>query len=150
MVWKPEEEKALAKEIAKRVNSLRYARGEKIKDLAEATGLSYNTLSSFLQGRYILNQSGVAKLAEHYNVSTDYLYGRTDRMRGAILFRKLQSLSPEDLERVNAMISIMRHDYAMRSSIEDEEAPSEPVDLKKRRRVRRRPEKKEQTSDEQP
>lgn len=95
-----------------RINELRQKRRQTIKQLADVAGVSYSMMQYILTGKRRATQHDLMALADHFDVSVDYLCGRTDQVRGTILFRKLQSLSPEDLERVNAMIDVICHDNA--------------------------------------
>ena len=44
---------------------------------AEAIGIPYPTFMKYLKGTIECSAANVAKMAEYYNVSTDYIMGRT-------------------------------------------------------------------------
>ena len=57
---------------------------------AEAIGIPYPTFMKYLKGAIECSAANVAKMAEYYNVSTDYIMGRT---RSKTLETDLQSLA---------------------------------------------------------
>lgn len=46
--------------------------------VAQALGVSRQTISNFVNGRYKPDGDNLEKLADYFNVSTDYILGRTD------------------------------------------------------------------------
>ena len=61
-----------------KIKILRQARGIKQVDLAKHLQVSQGTLSYWEQGKYDIDNSSLSKLADYFNVSTDYLLGRTE------------------------------------------------------------------------
>lgn len=59
------------------IRSLRVDRGYTQKQIAEYLGISQNTYSQYEIGVLNYPVDTVCKLADYYNVSTDYLLGRT-------------------------------------------------------------------------
>lgn len=63
--------------LAKRLKGLREQRGYYQKFVAEKLGIRSNTLSGYENGTRMPDPEMLSKLADLYNVSTDYLLGRT-------------------------------------------------------------------------
>lgn len=61
------------KEVGKRIKSLREKRGESQKELGKILGLTQNAISKLEQGKTALTFENQIRIAEHYNVSHDYL-----------------------------------------------------------------------------
>ena len=105
---------------------------EKIKELAENQGISLNKLEEKLgysrntiynMRKYTPNSELIAEIADYFNVSTDYLLGRTDNPRIAsdeqndpavdnltqqaiVMFRKeTEGLSDSEKERFNVALA---------------------------------------------
>ena len=60
-----------------RIKDLREDADLKQSELAEATGISQKTLSNYESGRTNPDSYAIIKLAEYFNVTTDYLLGVT-------------------------------------------------------------------------
>jgi transcriptional regulator with XRE-family HTH domain len=65
--------------MAKRLKSLRESKGYKQNFIAEKIGIKSNTLSGYESGARRPDAEILAKLADLYEVSTDYLIGRTEK-----------------------------------------------------------------------
>lgn len=63
---------------ARRISGLLTLSGKKQLDLAEHLDISPTTVSSLCNGRLAPNLEKLIKIADFFNVSTDYLLGRTD------------------------------------------------------------------------
>ena len=61
-----------------RIVYLRDGKDLKQKELAEILGISRSTLASYEQGRREPDFDTLQKIADYFNVSTDYLLGRTE------------------------------------------------------------------------
>ena len=61
-----------------RIRDLRIDNGYKQKDIAALLGVSQNTYSQYEIGILNYPLDAIIKLADFYNVSIDYLLGRTD------------------------------------------------------------------------
>ena len=59
----------------KRLKELRLAHGETQKDLANAIEVGRTTISEYESGKIVPKQEGLLRIANHYNVSVDYLTG---------------------------------------------------------------------------
>lgn len=68
----------LSKIIGKRINTLLAELDKKQKELAAFLGVPDNTISYFVSGRRTPNTEQLAKIADFFNVSADYLLGRTN------------------------------------------------------------------------
>lgn len=66
------------KQIGQRINSLLAIRDIKQKELAKHLGVTDNTISYFCNGTRTPNTEQIIKIADFFNVSTDYLLGRTE------------------------------------------------------------------------
>lgn len=64
--------------IGMRINTLLAKRNIKQKELAEALGVKDNIISYFVKGARTPNIEQIIKIADYFNVSTDYLLGRTE------------------------------------------------------------------------
>lgn len=61
-----------------RLREIREDRDIKQKDIAKMLNVSQNTYSQYENGIIQLTAESLIKLADFYNVSVDYLLGRTD------------------------------------------------------------------------
>ena len=68
----------LSKKIGTRINTLLAEQDKKQKELAAFLGVQDNTISYFVSGRRTPNTEQLAKIADFFNVSADYLLGRTE------------------------------------------------------------------------
>ena len=59
----------------KRLKELRLAHGETQKELANAIEVGRTTISEYESGKIVPKQEGLLRLANHFNVSVDYLTG---------------------------------------------------------------------------
>lgn len=64
--------------FAKRLKELRVDGDLKQSELAKIIGVSSSTIGMYEQGRRFADQETLSKIAECFNVSTDYLLGRSD------------------------------------------------------------------------
>lgn len=58
-----------------RLKELRLENGETQKDLANAIEVGRTTISEYESGKIVPKQEGLLKIANHFNVSVDYLTG---------------------------------------------------------------------------
>ena len=59
----------------KRLKELRLAHGETQRDLANAIEVGRTTISEYESGKIVPKQEGLLRIANHFNVSVDYLTG---------------------------------------------------------------------------
>ena len=59
----------------KRLKELRLSHGETQKDLANAIEVGRTTVSEYESGKIVPKQEGLLRIANHFNVSVDYLTG---------------------------------------------------------------------------
>lgn len=71
-------EEVTKKEIGQRINTLLAEQDKKQKELAEALGVLDNTISYFVSGKRVPNLEQIIKIAQFFDVSTDYLLGLSD------------------------------------------------------------------------
>ena len=62
----------------KRLKELRLSHGETQKDLANAIEVGRTTVSEYESGKIVPKQEGLLRIANHFNVSVDYLTGVSD------------------------------------------------------------------------
>ena len=62
----------------KRLKELRLAHGETQRDLAIAIEVGRTTISEYESGKIVPKQEGLLRIANHFNVSVDYLTGVSD------------------------------------------------------------------------
>lgn len=67
--------------FGKRVRTLREARKEPQRALAELLGVSITQISDIEKGRRTTGIENIVSLCRHYNVSADYLLGLIDEPR---------------------------------------------------------------------
>ncbi len=80
----------------KTIHDLRIEFNISQQQLADAIGVSQSTIAKIEVGRNEATASTIRKLADFFNVSTDYLLGRTDELGGAILPSPANDLSSEE------------------------------------------------------
>lgn len=68
-------------DFADRIKELRLAKKKTLRGLAEDLFVSYSTIAGWEGRRNTAPQDMVLKLAEYFQVSTDYLLGKTDDPR---------------------------------------------------------------------
>ncbi|MCT2342661.1 helix-turn-helix domain-containing protein [Niallia taxi] len=68
--------------MGKRLRLLREKSGLSQKFVAEQIGVKNNTLSGYESGNREPDSETLTKLADYYEVSTDYLHGRSDNIKG--------------------------------------------------------------------
>ena len=61
--------------FSKRLKELRFERGQTQKELANAIEVGRTTVSEYESGKIVPKQEGLLKIANHFNVSVDYLTG---------------------------------------------------------------------------
>jgi len=99
--------------LGKRLSKLHEATGDSqedvVKDFAVRTGVSVHqtTFSGYLRGAKFPTLPVLAALADYYNVSIDYLLGRTDDERPAMaLTQQVDRMSlPEGVERAARLMA---------------------------------------------
>jgi len=76
----------LDKEVTQmnRIKELRKLKKVSQKEVASNLGIAQNTLSTWEVGRYEPDSDSLVKLADYFNVSIDYLLGRSDEKRPAV------------------------------------------------------------------
>ena len=62
----------------KRLKELRLAHGETQRDLANAIEVGRTTISEYESGKIVPKQEALLRIANHFNVSVDYLTGVSD------------------------------------------------------------------------
>lgn len=76
--------------LGKRIKELRVEKGLTLKKLGEKLNLGESTMSMYESGNRNPDYDTLSKIAEIFNVSTDYLLGRTDQ-------RKPEKYEPETI-----------------------------------------------------
>lgn len=92
-----------------RIKELRMQKGLLQKDLAVILKVAQNTLSYWEQGKFQPDTDTLKKLADYFNVSVDYLLGRTDnpdtldaQLEGVdfALYGEVKDLTDEEKEKI--------------------------------------------------
>ena len=65
-------------DFAARLKELRVAADLRQKDLADALGVAQTTIANYEQGARFPDEKNLRRIADHFNVTLDYLLGRTD------------------------------------------------------------------------
>lgn len=87
--------------FAKRLKELRLNSNMKQSDLANKIDVSPSTIGMYEQGRRSADQETLIKLAEIFNVSVDYLLGRTDKMSDISIEKENKNTSDEkEIEKI--------------------------------------------------
>lgn len=68
----------LSKVIGERINTLLGVKHKKQKELANYLGVTDNTISYFCSGKRTPNTAQIGRIADFFNVSADYLLGRSE------------------------------------------------------------------------
>lgn len=61
-----------------RLKMLRMEKEESLQEIAKYLNVTIQTVSNYENGKREMNPDTIVRLAEYYNVSTDYLLGRSD------------------------------------------------------------------------
>ena len=61
-----------------RLKFLRTEKGENLERIAKYLGVSIQTISNYENGKREMTPDTIIKLAEYFNVSTDYLLGKSN------------------------------------------------------------------------
>lgn len=69
-------------EIGKRIQELREKFDMNQKELADKVGLNYSVMNRIESGKRPIRDDELIKIADVFNVTTDYLLGRTDDPNG--------------------------------------------------------------------
>ncbi len=101
-----------------RIKQLRNEKDIKQDVLAKLLGLEVAGISKLETGRVPLKDEYIVKLAEYFNVSTDYLLGKTDvRNSGAkiddVLNEAMIGMSKEDYEKLTDIQKKQIRDFAL-------------------------------------
>lgn len=101
-----------------RIKQLRNEKDIKQDVLAKLLGLEVAGISKLETGRVPLKDEYIVKLAEYFNVSTDYLLGKTDvRNSGAkiddVLNEAMIGMSKEDYEKLTDVQKKQIRDFAL-------------------------------------
>ncbi len=83
-------------EISVILKELRTEKGLTQGELAKCLGISQDSISLWEKGKRVPDTQYVIQFADFFNVSTDYLLGRTDELGGAILPSPANDLSSEE------------------------------------------------------
>ncbi|WP_342441789.1 helix-turn-helix transcriptional regulator [Lysinibacillus sp. FSL K6-0075] len=102
--------------LARRLRSLREERGYLQKFVADKLGIKSNTLSGYENGTRSPDPSMLSNLADLYNVSIDYLLGRTNiRNQGELAAHRsddfLEDLPEEAVKELETFKEFIRSKY---------------------------------------
>lgn len=107
--------------MGKRLKQLREKSGLQQKFVADKIGVKNNTLSGYESGNREPDSQTLTKLADFYEVTTDYLHGRTDDPKGftteditrestneSLYFFDQENLTPEEVEALKEHLEFLR------------------------------------------
>lgn len=99
--------------FAERLRSLREDNDEKQKDIAKLLNISNSMISFYESGiHFPRDEHYLIKLAEHFNVSMDYLFGLTDIpniQKINSLYDTIKNLSPNSLKQLIDYIQYLKY-----------------------------------------
>ena len=64
--------------FAKRLKELRLEKGETLRSMGELLGINNAAYYHYETGKHQPTMETILKIAEHFGVSTDYLFGKSD------------------------------------------------------------------------
>ena len=64
--------------VGERIKSIRIEKQLTQRKLGKVTGCSYGTIAGYEAGRYLISVPVLYKICKTYNISADYLLGKTD------------------------------------------------------------------------
>ena len=70
--------------ISKRLKALRESVGLSQNKLAQISGMKQSSINRYENGSATPSPENMVKLADYYDVSLDYIYGRTDNPQGRL------------------------------------------------------------------
>jgi len=82
--------------LPKRLKQLRHEKGVYQKDVAKYLGITTSAYGYYEQGERQPDPNTITKLAEYYNVTTDYLLGRTNNKKESLD----DEPSPQEVEEI--------------------------------------------------
>ncbi|MBM7623748.1 transcriptional regulator with XRE-family HTH domain [Sporohalobacter salinus] len=118
----------------KRLKKLRNEKGVYQKELAKIIGVSRPTITQYESGQRKPDHETLSKIADYFDVSIDYLLGRTDERKSAdkikqalsddedlqefweqlstredlkLMFKQTKDLSPESIHRIIEIVKII-------------------------------------------
>ena len=74
--------------ISKRLKALRESVGLSQNKLAQISGMKQSSINRYENGSATPSPENMVKLADYYDVSLDYIYGRTDNPQGRLYEHK--------------------------------------------------------------
>ena len=90
----------LKKIIASRVKQLREMNGLSQSKLAEKLGTTQASIARYEQGKVFPQEEHLLWYADTFNVSLDWIYGRTDYRRGGFLKKNMKQYMSEDVRKI--------------------------------------------------
>lgn len=105
--------------FSKRLRNLRENKGMKQEELGDMLGLSASTIGMYEQGRRQADNETLIKIADFFDVSIDYLLGKTEVKKyeqpyenklEEVLFSKAKELSEEEKKTVLSVINAIKKD----------------------------------------
>lgn len=96
--------------FGERLKSLREDNDEKQKDIAKLLFVSANMISAYELGKHFpKNEKSLITLAEHFNVSLDYLLGYSDIQKYEdIKIIDVTGLNNEDINAVSTIVNSLK------------------------------------------
>ena len=86
--------------IAKRIKELREINGLSQAQLAKEMGITQASVARYEQGKVFPQEEHLLWYAERFNVSLDWIYGRTNQRKGGMLKKNLKKYMSEDVKKL--------------------------------------------------
>ena len=86
--------------IASRVKELREMNNLSQTQLAEKMGTTQASVARYEQGKVFPQENHLLWYADTFNVSLDWIYGRTNYRKGGFLKKNMQKYMSEDLKKI--------------------------------------------------
>ncbi|MBY6271095.1 MAG: XRE family transcriptional regulator [Bacillaceae bacterium] len=105
-----------SKQFGERLRKLRLQKGLTMKELGKIFSLAESTISGYENGTRKPDMDLIARFADFFEVTTDYLYGRTDNPRETVqkkenknlFFFDIEGLTEEEIEEIKRHIEYVK------------------------------------------
>ncbi|HFK0100805.1 TPA: helix-turn-helix domain-containing protein, partial [Listeria monocytogenes] len=112
--------KGVAILFGKILKTLRINRGMTQADLGSKLNISKVSISKYENGNQFPDTDTLKRIADIFNVSTDFLLGREEAIPQNLAFDDLRGLTEDDLKKVNNYIALIKKQRQELEEIEKE------------------------------
>ncbi|KLI11232.1 transcriptional regulator [Listeria monocytogenes] len=106
--------------FGKILKTLRINRGMTQADLGSKLNISKVSISKYENGNQFPDTDTLKRIADIFNVSTDFLLGREEAIPQNLAFDDLRGLTEDDLKKVNNYIALIKKQRQELEEIEKE------------------------------